>query len=118
MRNPKWHRDEIILALDLYFDKDLGPMDSGNPKIIELSELLNRLPIFDYKPDQQTFRNPNGVTLKLSNFKALDPSYKGKGMEAYSRLDKEIFEEFSSDIKRLHQIAIKIRKISGLDLSK
>ena len=112
MRNPKWHRDEIILALDLYFDKDLGPMDSGNPKIIALSELLNRLPIFDHKPDQQTFRNANGVTLKLSNFKALDPNYTGKGMEAYSKLDKEVFEEFSSDINRLHQIANEIRQIS------
>lgn len=40
MRNPKWHRDEIILALDLYYDKDLGSMDSGNHKIIALSELL------------------------------------------------------------------------------
>jgi 5-methylcytosine-specific restriction protein A len=112
MRNPKWHRDEIILALDLYFDKDLGPMDSGNPKIIALSELLNRLPIFDYKPNQQTFRNPNGVTLKLSNFKALDPNYTGKGMEAYSKLDKEVFEEFSTDIKLLHQIANEIKQIS------
>ena len=46
MRNPKWHRDEIILALDLYFDKDLGTISSKNPKIIALSELLNKLPIF------------------------------------------------------------------------
>jgi 5-methylcytosine-specific restriction protein A len=113
MRNPKWHRDEIILALDLYFDKDLGQIDSRNPKIIALSELLNRLPIFDHKPDQQTFRNPNGVTLKLSNFKALDPNYSGKGMEAYSKLDKEVFEEFSADIDRLNQLAIEIRQISN-----
>ena len=113
MRNPKWHRDEIILALDLYFDKDLGPMDSGNPKIIELSELLNRLPIFEIKPDKQTFRNPNGVTLKLSNFKALDPNYQGKGMEAYSKLDKEVFEEFSSKKQLLHQIAEEIKQISN-----
>lgn len=102
MRNPKWHRDEIILALDLYYDKDLGSMDSGNHKIIALSELLNRLPIFNHKPDQQTFRNPNGVTLKLSNFKALDPNYPGKGMEAFSKLDKEVFEEFSIDKILLH----------------
>lgn len=113
MTNPKWHRDEIILALDLYFDKELGPMDSGNLKIIALSELLNRLPIFDHKLDRQTFRNPNGITLKLSNFKALDPNYIGKGMEAYSKLDKEIFEEFHPDIKRLHQIANEIRQISN-----
>lgn len=111
MRNPKWHRDEIILALDLYFNKDLGPMDSRNPKIIALSELLNRLPIIDHKPNQQTFRNPNGVTLKLSNFKALDPNYDGKGMEAYSKLDKEVFEEFSADLSKLYQIASVIKQI-------
>jgi 5-methylcytosine-specific restriction protein A len=110
MRNPKWHRDEIILALDLYFDSELGPMDARNPKIIALSKLLNRLPIFDYKPDQQTFRNPNGVTLKLSNFKALDPNYTGRGMEAFSKLDREVFEEFSSDLKRLRQISQEIKQ--------
>jgi 5-methylcytosine-specific restriction protein A len=113
MRNPKWHRDEIILALDLYYDKDLGPVDSNNNKIIELSKLLNKLPIFDNKPNQQTFRNPNGVTLKLSNFKALDPDYLGKGMEAYSKLDKEVFEEFHNDKTRLHNIANEIKKISN-----
>jgi 5-methylcytosine-specific restriction protein A len=113
MRNPKWHRDEIILALELYFDKDLGPMDSGNPKIIALSELLNRLPIFEIKPDKKTFRNPNGVTLKLSNFKALDPKYTGKGMESFSKLDKEVFEEFSADIPRLKKIAHEIKTISN-----
>lgn len=68
MKNPNWHRDEIILALDLYFDKALGPMDSGNPKIVALSDLLNRLPISGQKLVKNTFRNPNGVTLKLSNF--------------------------------------------------
>ncbi|OYU94170.1 MAG: HNH endonuclease [Bacteroidetes bacterium B1(2017)] len=112
MRNPKWHRDEIILALDLYHDKNLGSIDSRNPKIIELSKLLNKLPIFDNKPDQQTFRNPNGVTLKLSNFKAIDPNYGGKGMNSFSKLDKEVFEEFSSDIKLLNKIANEIKKIS------
>lgn len=87
MRNPKWHRDEIILALDLYYDKDLGPLDPNNPKIIALSELLNTFPLVEQKPDEQTFRNSNAITLKLSNFKALDPNYVGKGMESYSKLD-------------------------------
>ena len=94
MRNPKWHRDEIILALDLYFDSQLGSIDSKNPKIIELSSILNQLPIHKHKPDEMKFRNPNGVTLKLSNFKSLDPNYKGKGMSSTSKLDKLIFNEF------------------------
>jgi 5-methylcytosine-specific restriction protein A len=118
MRNPKWQRDEVILALDLYFDKDLGSIDARNPKIIALSALLNKLPIFELKPDQPTFRNPNGVTLKLSNFMALDPNYKGKGMEAYSKLDKEVFLEFNTDRQRLHKIANQIKSaIENAELS-
>lgn len=111
MRNPKWHRDEIILALDLYFDKEIGTIDARNPKIIELSELLNKLPIFEIKPEEEKFRNPNGVTLKLSNFKAIDPDYSGKGMNAYSKLDKEIFEEFQFDKPTLKKIASQIKDV-------
>lgn len=112
MRNPKWHRDEIILALDLYFDKNLGSIEPTNPKIIRLSELLNRLPIFGDKPDKETFRNPNGVTLKLSNFKAIDPNYKGKGMERGGKLDKIVFDEFRTNIQQLHHVANEIKAIA------
>jgi len=118
MKNPKWHRDEIILALDLYFDKSLGTIDASNPKIIALSELLNKLPIFKQRPNEQTFRNANGVSLKLSNFKAIDPEYKGRGMNAYSKLDKEVFEEFISNKIELKRIAEKIKKtIENTDLT-
>ncbi len=112
MRNPKWHRDEIILALDLYFSKDRGSIDKSNPKIIELSQLLNNLPLFGDRPDAERFRNPNGVTLKLSNFLAIDPSYTGKGMESYSQLDEAIFKEFSVDLPRLRSIANEIRNVT------
>ena len=67
MRNPKWHRDEVILALDLYYDLKSGEMNSNNPEVIKLSELLNRLPIHTNRPDQEKFRNANGVNLKLGN---------------------------------------------------
>tara|TARA_A100001015_G_scaffold248878_1_gene286529 strand:+ start:187 stop:393 length:207 start_codon:yes stop_codon:yes gene_type:complete len=65
MRNPKWHRDEVILALDLYYNLESGQMNSNNPEVIKLSELLNRLPIHINRPDQEKFRNANGVNLKL-----------------------------------------------------
>jgi len=41
MRNPKWHRDKVILALDLYFRLEAGQVHASNPEIIELSALLN-----------------------------------------------------------------------------
>lgn len=111
MRNPKWHRDEIILTLDLYFKPDRGTVDARNPNIIQLSKELNQLPIFQHRPDAARFRNPNGVSLKLSNFLAIDPHYGGKGMEAYSKLDKQIFDEFANDRQRLYAIAQCIREV-------
>jgi 5-methylcytosine-specific restriction enzyme A len=112
MRNPKWHRDEIILALDLYFSDDRGPIDDKNKKIIQLSKILNDLPIFQDRPDKDRFRNANGVTLKLSNFLVFDPNYKGKGMKGGSKLDKKIFEEFYWHRKKLKMIAAEIKKIA------
>lgn len=112
MRNPKWHRDEIILTLDLYFSKDRGSIDSRNPKVIALSKLLNQLPLFPDKPDKETFRNPNGVSLKLSNFLAIDPQHKGKGMNRSSKLDKIIFLEFEGQQEKLSRLAKEIKKIT------
>lgn len=112
MRNPPWHRDEIILALDLYSRLEPGQIHSKNPDIQELSRLLNRLPIFDVRPDEVKFRNANGVGLKLSNFLALDNTYHGKGMQSYSQLDKKVFAEFEFNTEKLHQLANHIRKIA------
>lgn len=113
-KNPKWHRDEIILALDLYFNlrDHPGQIHHNHPEIIKLSEVLNVLPIHKVRPDAEKFRNPNGVGLKLSNFLALDPDYAGKGMERYSKLDKEVFQEFQNDQRTLHIIAEQIRKVA------
>jgi 5-methylcytosine-specific restriction protein A len=112
LKNPKWHRDEIILALDLYFQNDRGSVDSRNPKIIELSEIINKLPLFEERPDEIKFRNPNGVSLKLSNFMAIDPNFEGKGMTAYSKLDDQVFKEFMNDKNRLHSIANEIKAVT------
>jgi 5-methylcytosine-specific restriction protein A len=34
MKNPKWHRKELILALDLYFKLELGHINSWNKEIL------------------------------------------------------------------------------------
>lgn len=62
MKPPKWHRDEIILALDLYHNIESREMDSKNPKVIAVSEILNKLPIHKERIDSTKFRNPNGVS--------------------------------------------------------
>jgi 5-methylcytosine-specific restriction protein A len=66
MRNPPWHRDEIILALDLYSRLELGQIHARNPDIQELSRLLNRLPIFDVRPDETKFlQNQNQKNIPI-----------------------------------------------------
>jgi len=109
MRSPKWHRDEIILALDLYFKLEPGQIHSRNPLIVELSETLNKLPIFHEKPNNDKFRNANGASMKLSNFLALDDNYSGIGMKSYSKKDLELFSEFSEDRGLLSNLAKKIK---------
>lgn len=113
MRNPKWHRDEIILALDLYFSEERGSIDDKNPKIIEVSQILNELPLFPERPDDIRFRNANGVTLKLSNFLAFDPDYKGKGMTGGSKLDEQVFNEYFHQRDKLNAVANEIKKIAN-----
>ena len=110
MINPRWHKSEIILALNLYFDPDRGPITSSNPNIIELSESLNKLKLPVERKDGKKFRNPNGVTIKLSNFLAIDPSYSGKGMTSFSKLDKELFFEFINKRSELKKEALEILK--------
>lgn len=113
MKNPNWQRDEVILALDLYFRLKPGQVSATNPNIISLSALLNQLPWFDRKADHESFRNPNGVSLKLSNFLAIDPLYPGKGMASFSKLDETVFNEFKDNKKLLADIASNIKKAIG-----
>jgi 5-methylcytosine-specific restriction protein A len=106
-RNPPWERDELILALDLYVRA--GLVDDTDPRVIELSELLNRLPLHPLHPDPSRFRNANGVHLKLANFAALDPAYPGAGMRHGSQRDRDVWEEFHDDRDRLANLATAIR---------
>lgn len=107
-RNPKWQRDELILALDLYVRLHRVVPDDTHPEVIGLSKLLNNLPIHAERPDATRFRNPNGVALKLANFRALDQP--GHGMARGGRTDKEVWEEFAGDATRLSKVAAMIRE--------
>lgn len=108
-RNPNWTRDELILALDLYFQIDVSRAAADHPDIVSLSNLLNSLPIHDEHGLTGNFRNPNGVYMKLCNFLRLDPDYPGAGLRRGSRLDETVWNEFSKDKNTLHKVANSIR---------
>lgn len=108
-RNPRWSRDELILALDLYFKVNPNHTSEKHPAIIELSDILNSLPIHPLSGHGEKFRNPNGVYMKLCNFLRLDPEYEGTGLTRGGKLEEMIWNDFANDKPGLQKIATAIK---------
>jgi len=108
-KNPHWNRDELILALDLYFR--INPLHSSgkHSEVVALSELLKTLPFHRDQSTSANFRSPNAVHMKLHNFLRLDPRYSGKGLDAGSKLDIVVWSEFASNRELLEKTAAAIR---------
>ena len=81
MRNPTWHRDELILALDLYLRHNPVRINQNHSEVRALSKILNALPIHTERPHVTRFRNPNRVYMKLCNFLRLDLPTRGRASE-------------------------------------
>jgi 5-methylcytosine-specific restriction enzyme A len=115
VRNPTWSRDELILALDLYLRHRERLPDSDDVEIVELSQTLNSL-FGEQAKDATLFRNPNGVYMKLANFRAVDPLHTSQGKRGLSRGGSgvaQIWEEFSNRGDELKLIAAAIRSAAG-----
>lgn len=86
----KWSREETILAFDLYCRTPFRKISQGNPEIIKLAQLLGR--------------TPGSVGLKMHNLAHYDPELQKRNVIAMahgSKLDGEIFSEFSRDLANL-----------------
>ncbi len=112
-RPPTWVRDELILALDLYIRR--GWLDDLHPEVQDLSAVLNGLPLHPEWRFSAKFRNPNGVCMKLANFQALDPRYKGTGLADVSAGDQAVWDEFHHRPDELAHLARSIREGSKAD---
>lgn len=111
-RNPPWSRDELILALDLYLKQRTSPLGKDSPEVIELSEFLHKMGQALGLVEAETYRNANGVYMKLMNFRRFDPEYTNDGKIGLSRGNKDeevVWNEFSSDPSRLSSVAGAIR---------
>ncbi|RJW44253.1 HNH endonuclease [Clostridiales bacterium TF09-2AC] len=96
-RGIKWSKEETILAFDLYCKMSFGKISSTNEEIIELATLLER--------------SPGSVALKMHNLAHFDPELQKRNVTAMahgSKLDKEVWGEFSNDWEELSFQARKI----------
>lgn len=115
MPKPDWTRDELILALDLYFREPSARGSKTHSGVLELSNILNQLPIHKANELEEDFRNPNGVGMKLSNFLRFDPAYTGAGLKRGSHLEEEVWNTYASNQKRLTATADAIRATINTD---
>jgi 5-methylcytosine-specific restriction enzyme A len=110
-RNPSWSRDELILALDLYVRFKGNPPGKSNADVSELSELLNQMSAH-MAHDAAKFRNPNGVYMKVMNFRRFDPQYTEqgkKGLQRGGKLELEVWNDFAGKAVELSEVVKSIR---------
>ena len=110
-KRKNWTTDETLLALDLYLRAGLAEDD--DPEVIELSNLLQTLPIHPVDERLPNFRNPNGVALKLANIANADPNYLGKPTNG-SALDRKVYTEWADRPEELEKI-VAVIKAGGLN---
>lgn len=109
-RNPPWTRDEVIIALDLYYRHEGRDPGDMHPDVVELSVLLREMAS---EAGLTTFRNGNGVAMKLMNFRSLDPKFTakgGKGLNSASKLDRLVWDEFAGRPQELAIVAQEIKQ--------
>jgi 5-methylcytosine-specific restriction protein A len=104
MKNPNWTKDELILALELYFRDETARGNKTHPEVVKLSRILNSLPIHSGGAQETNFRNPTGVAMKLSNFLRFDPTYKGKGLDRGNKMEEVVWDMYSSNIDALTKV--------------
>lgn len=112
-RNAPWSRDELILALDLYMRHRVSPPAKDSPEIEDLSEVLNQLGDVLRQRTSGTYRNTNGVYMKLMNFRRFDPDYTAEGKTGLTRGNQDearVWNQFASDPARLNEVAQFIRQ--------
>jgi len=98
-----WSRDELILALNLYFEYPPPKISHDHPAVIELSDILNKLGERLGRVSNEKFRSPNGVYMKLCSF--LRREYKGKGLQAGGKLEEAVWKQFSNNREELGALA-------------
>jgi 5-methylcytosine-specific restriction enzyme A len=115
-RSPDWTRDELILALDLYFRS--GVLGQSHPDVAALSAILNGLPLHAGWRFTPEFRNGSSVSMKLANFKALDVAHLGIGLTSVGKADSDIWDEFRDHRDALTALASVVRSAAlGADVA-
>ena len=104
-RNPNWSRDELIVALDFYLRFRPSIPSKTSAEIRTLSDQLNRLQSLSGGERSVSFRNANGVYMKLMNFRRFDPDYEGAGLQRGNKDEEVVWNLYADRPEELHKVA-------------
>ncbi|MEN6325742.1 MAG: hypothetical protein ABFD18_06010 [Syntrophomonas sp.] len=107
-----WTRDEVILGLDVMLSNNSKHLSMDSNAIIELSELLNRLPIIPISERNDTFRNPAGIRRQLLTFEwSLRKNDKASHV---GEIFYTVYNEFNGNEAEIKCVAQAIRRNESL----
>ena len=102
-RNPNWSRDELIVALEFYLRHRPSIPSKQSPEIKAHSTVLNRLQSLIGGERSDTFRNLNGVYMKLMNLRRFDPDYEGTGLQRGNKDEQVVWDLYADQPQELKQ---------------
>ncbi len=103
----KWGRDELILALDLYFEMDYPRNSAGGDERVEsLARLLSSLPLRN--GGAAVSRSGRDVELILGDYLRYDPEHAVMSARIGETAER-VWESFAADRERLARTAESIR---------
>jgi 5-methylcytosine-specific restriction protein A len=108
--NPAWTRDEVLLALNLYFECEGQVPGPSDPRVIALSQTLRALPLHLHSAKNERFRNPDGVAFKLQNIRQVAT---GAGLGNVSSMDRQVWAEFGPQPQRVTEL---VKALTASDL--
>jgi len=104
--NPKWAREEVILALELYQACNGQIPTDDDPRVVALSNELRGLPLHPGSRRKPSFRNPAGVAFKLQNIRQVAT---GRGLSNVASMDRVVWSELGTNPDRVRALAVAIR---------
>src|ERR1700730_8960650 len=109
-----WEWEEIVLACDLVAQNDWRQLDAGDPRVQELSGLLQRMSIHPLEARLPSFWNAARVARKTHNLASVPPASVGPQSNG-NKLDKEVLDEFLDDYGQMHRFAQNLRQAAAED---
>lgn len=113
-RRIDWEWEEIVLACDLVYQNGWRQLDASDPRVRELSGILQRMSMHPLDIRLPSFRNFAGVAQKTRNIATEHPDYVGRPSHG-NKLDKIVLDEFRKDPEQMHRVAERLRQAATTD---